>query len=79
MDNRFRSGGIGESETVYMYLYPNHGDLVNQIEDSGNLWFIASARTSFKTVICSKISPTFDGVPATDSLPDPQLSDFINL
>ena len=35
MENRFRSDGIGESEMVYVYLYPNQWDLVNQIEDYG--------------------------------------------
>jgi len=34
-ENRFRSFGIGESEIVYMHLYPNRWDLVNQIDDSG--------------------------------------------
>jgi hypothetical protein len=29
LENRFRSGGIGELEIVYMHLYPNRMDLVN--------------------------------------------------
>jgi len=29
MEDRFKSGGIGESEKVYMRLYPNRWDLVN--------------------------------------------------
>jgi len=33
------------------------------------LRFIESTRTSFKIVICSKISPEFEGVPTTDFLP----------
>jgi len=36
MEKRIRSGGIGESEIVYMNLYPNRWGLVNQIDDSGN-------------------------------------------
>lgn len=41
------------------------------------LGYIESIRTSAKFVICSKISPKFDGVPATDSLPQAQLSVLI--
>jgi len=29
IENRFRSGGIGESEIVYTHLYPNRWYLVN--------------------------------------------------
>jgi len=31
----FRSVGMGESEIVFIDLYPNQWVLVNQIEDSG--------------------------------------------
>jgi hypothetical protein len=34
LENRFRSGGIGKSETVNIHLYPNRWVLVNQIEES---------------------------------------------
>jgi len=34
IDNRFRSNRMGESETVYMHLYPIRWGLVNQIEES---------------------------------------------
>ena len=34
MEARFRSVGIGESEIVYSYSYPNQQDLVNQNEIS---------------------------------------------
>jgi len=33
MENRFKSGGIRESEIVYMNVYPNLWALVNQIEE----------------------------------------------
>jgi hypothetical protein len=33
-----------------------------------NLWLIEIIRTSIKAVICSKINPKFDGIPATDFL-----------
>jgi len=29
MDNRYRSIGIGSSKMIYMHLYPNRWDLVN--------------------------------------------------
>jgi len=32
LENRFRSAGIGESEIVFIHLYPNQWALVNQIE-----------------------------------------------
>jgi hypothetical protein len=31
IENRFRPFGLGDSEVVYMDLYPNRWDLVNQI------------------------------------------------
>ena len=34
-----------------------------------NLGYIESIQTSAKTVICFKISPKFEGVPNTDTLP----------
>jgi hypothetical protein len=36
MENRFRSGGIGESEIGYTYLYPNPWPFSIKIKDSGN-------------------------------------------
>jgi len=36
MENRFRPAGIGESEIVYMYLYPNRWGFVNQFEHYSN-------------------------------------------
>jgi hypothetical protein len=36
IQNRFRSGEIGDSEIVYVHLYTNRWGLVNQIDDSGN-------------------------------------------
>jgi hypothetical protein len=31
MENHFRSGGIGNSEIIYVNLYPNQWGLVNKI------------------------------------------------
>jgi hypothetical protein len=42
-------------------------------------WYIESIHNMRKPVISSEISPKFDRVPTTDILPDPQLSDFMNL
>ena len=36
LENRFRSAGIGESEIVYMLVYPNRSINSIKIEDSGN-------------------------------------------
>ena len=36
MDNRFGSVGMGSSEIIYRFLYPNRWGLVNQIDDSDN-------------------------------------------
>jgi len=49
----------------------------NQI--STNYRYIEIISVQKKVVISSKISPEFDGVPITDTLPDSQLSDFIDL
>ncbi len=35
MENRFRSAGIGESEIVYMHVYPNRWALSKIIENNG--------------------------------------------
>jgi hypothetical protein len=36
MKTRFRSGGIGEPEIIYMDLYPNRWAFTIKIQDSGN-------------------------------------------
>ena len=68
MEHRFRSNGIGKSETVYTHLYPNQWGLVNQNEDSSKWWLIESIHNMRKSVISSEISPEFDDVPNTTQL-----------
>jgi len=36
MDNRFRSVGIGNSEIIYMHLYPSYWAFSIKNEDFGN-------------------------------------------
>ena len=82
IEKRFRSGEIGDSEALYIDLYPNRWDLVNQLskipadgdiitenEISTGLRLIKSIETSAKLKIRFKINPKFDGVPPIDSLP----------
>ena len=67
-ENRFRSGGIGESELI-IHLYPDRSDLVKHIiENNGGWSFIESFETSAKLKICSKSIPNLAESPRLDLL-----------